>query len=136
MVVATPPLTICAASSSSTRSRAPYGGARPGQGRPPLRSRHPVHVVGVRSTAAQRGLLGSMGSVGDAVDSAVAESFFATVQTELFDRQDRWAARRELAGAIFEWIECFYNRVRHHSTFDYLAPSSTTTRRPASADAA
>ena len=39
------------------------------------------------------GLLGSMGSVGDALDNAVAESFFATLQTELLDRQP-WTSRR------------------------------------------
>jgi len=29
------------------------------------------------------GILGSMGSVGDALDNAAAESFYATLQTEL-----------------------------------------------------
>ena len=38
------------------------------------------------------GLLGSMGTVGDALDNAVAESFFATLQTELLDRH-RWTTR-------------------------------------------
>ena len=40
-----------------------------------------------------------MGTVGDALDNAVAESFFATLQTELLDRQ-RWTFRRQLAAAI------------------------------------
>jgi putative transposase len=44
------------------------------------------------------GLLGSMGTVGDALDNAVAESFFATLQTELLDRQ-RWTSRRQLSQA-------------------------------------
>lgn len=67
------------------------------------------------------GLLGSMGSVGDAYDNAVAESFFGTLQLELFDRQ-RWATRDDLAAAIFEWIECFYNPQRRHSFTDMLSP--------------
>jgi len=67
------------------------------------------------------GLLGSMGSVGDALDNAVAESFFATLQTELLDRR-RWRTRTELAQAIFEWIEVFYNQQRRHSTLGMLAP--------------
>ena len=67
------------------------------------------------------GLLGSMGSVGDAYDNAVAESFFGTLQLELLDRQ-RWANRDDLANAIFEWIECFYNPQRRHSFVDMLSP--------------
>lgn len=67
------------------------------------------------------GLLGSMGTVGDALDNAVAESFFATLQTELLDR-GHWTSRRQLAQAIFEWIEVFYNQARRHSTLGMLAP--------------
>lgn len=70
----------------------------------------------------QAGLLGSMGSVGDALDNAVAESFFATLQTELLDRH-QWDTRRQLAQAIFEWIEVFYNPVRRHSTVGMLSPA-------------
>jgi putative transposase len=67
------------------------------------------------------GLLGSMGSVGDALDNAVAESFFATLQTELLDRY-RWTTRKQLAQAMFEWIEVFYNQQRRHSTLGMLDP--------------
>ena len=67
------------------------------------------------------GLLGSMGTVGDALDNAVAESFFATLQTELLDRH-HWATRGQLARAIFEWIEVFYNQQRRHSTLGMLSP--------------
>ena len=72
------------------------------------------------------GLLGSMGTVGDALDNAVAESFFATLQTELLDRR-RWSSRRQLAQAIFEWIEVFYNAQRRHSTLGMLAPLTYAT---------
>jgi putative transposase len=72
------------------------------------------------------GLLGSMGTVGDALDNAVAESFFATLQTELLDRR-RWSSRRQLAQAIFEWIEVFYNTQRRHSTLGMLAPLTYAT---------
>lgn len=72
---------------------------------------------------------GSMGSIGDALDNvedlrlvgAVAESFFATLQTELLDRQ-LWPTREMLRSAIFEYIEVFYNRRRRHSTLGYLSP--------------
>jgi putative transposase len=50
------------------------------------------------------GLLGSMGSIGDCFDNSVAESFFATLQTELLDRQD-WTTREQLANAVFAFIE-------------------------------
>ena len=67
------------------------------------------------------GLLGSMGTVGDAYDNAVAESFFATLQLELLDRH-HWQTGRQLASAIFEWIEAFYNPRRRHSTVGMLSP--------------
>ena len=67
------------------------------------------------------GLLGSMGTVGDALDNAMAESFFATLQLELLDRR-RWSTRRELAQAIFEYIEVFYNPERRHTGIGHLSP--------------
>jgi len=64
----------------------------------------------------EAGILGSMGSVGDALDNAVAESFFATLQTELLDRHS-WPTRQGLKTAIFEYIEVFYN-----PALGYLSP--------------
>jgi putative transposase len=52
------------------------------------------------------GALGSMGSVGDALDNALAESFFGTLQLELLDRR-RWQTRTELSTEIFDWIAVF-----------------------------
>lgn len=69
----------------------------------------------------QAGILGSMGSVGDALDNAAAESFFSTLQVELLE-QNTWASRSQLRLAIFEYIEVFYNRQRLHSTLGYLSP--------------
>ncbi len=69
----------------------------------------------------EAGIMGSMGTVGDAYDNAVAESFFATLQTELLDR-GRWPTRRSLAAEIFSYIEGFYNRRRHHSSLGGLSP--------------
>lgn len=71
--------------------------------------------------ARRAGLLPSLGSVGDPYDNAVAEAFWARMQTELLDRQ-RWRTRVELANAIFEYIEGFYNRHRRHSTLDWMSP--------------
>jgi len=69
----------------------------------------------------EAGVVGSMGSVGDALDNAVAESFFATLQTELLDRSS-WPTRQKLRSAIFEYVEAFYNRRRRHSALGYLSP--------------
>jgi putative transposase len=67
------------------------------------------------------GLLGSMGSIGDAFDNAVAESFFHTLQLELLDEY-HWDTRDQLANAIFDWIECWYNPRRRHSYVGMLSP--------------
>jgi putative transposase len=83
----------------------------------------------------QAGLLGSMGSVGDALDNAMAESFFATLQLELLDRKT-WATRRELAQAIFEYIEAFYNPERRHTSIQSLSPIEYETRHQAVASVA
>jgi len=57
---------------------------------------------------------------GDCWDNAVAESFFATLKTELVC-QSHWQTRREARGAILENIELFYNRRRLHSSLGYLS---------------
>jgi putative transposase len=67
------------------------------------------------------GLLGSMGSVGDCYDNAMMESFWGTLQLELLDTKE-WSSRAELANAIFEWIECWYNPTRRHSSIGMHSP--------------
>jgi putative transposase len=67
-------------------------------------------------------LLGSMGSVGDCYDNAMMESFWGTLQLEVLDRRKTWHSRAELANAIFEWIECWYNPTRRHSSIGMLSP--------------
>ncbi len=62
-----------------------------------------------------------MGSVGDAYDNALCESFFGTLKTELVHQceyPDRHAARRDL----FAYIEGYYNRRRIHSAIGYITP--------------
>lgn len=82
----------------------------------------------------EAGLLGSMGAVGSAYDNALMESFFGSMQIELLDRRN-WHTRAELANAIFEWIEAFYNPLRRHSALGYLSPLEHE-RRHTAADAA
>jgi transposase InsO family protein len=67
------------------------------------------------------GLLGSMGRVASALDNSMMESFFGTLQRELLDRQT-WATRAQLASAIFEWIEAWYNPRRRHTSIGNLSP--------------
>jgi putative transposase len=74
----------------------------------------------------QAGLVASIGTIGDALDDAVAESFFATLECELLDRYD-WPTRQALRTAVFGFIEVFSDRQRRHSTLAYQAPSTTST---------
>jgi hypothetical protein len=62
-----------------------------------------------------------MGSVGDAYDNAMAESFFATLECELLDRRS-FKTQVEARMAIFEFIEGFYNPRRRHSSIGYRSP--------------
>ena len=83
----------------------------------------------------EAGLLGSMGRVGSAYDNAMMESFFSTLQRELLDRR-RWQTRRELARAIFEWIEAWYNPRRRHTSIGNLSPVDYERLYTTAADAA
>jgi len=67
------------------------------------------------------GVKPSMGSVGDAYDNAMCESFFATLECELLDRR-RFKSHAEAEMAIFDFIEGFYNTHRVHSALDYCSP--------------
>jgi len=69
------------------------------------------------------GLLPSMGSVGDAYDNAVAESFFATLKCELLYRRS-WPRREDARRALFDFIEAWYNPRRRHSTLGYVSPAT------------
>ncbi len=62
-----------------------------------------------------------MSRKGDCWDNAVAESFFHTLKTEL-THHHKFKKREEAKHAIFEYIEVFYNRIRIHSTNDYMSP--------------
>jgi putative transposase len=67
------------------------------------------------------GMLASMGTVGDCYDNAMMESFWGTMQLELLDSKP-WNSRDELASAVFEWIECWYNPKRRHSSIGMRSP--------------
>jgi putative transposase len=67
------------------------------------------------------GVRPSMGSVGDAYDNAMCESFFATLECELLERH-RFKTQAEARSAVFEFVEGFYNLRRRHSSIGYLSP--------------
>lgn len=68
-----------------------------------------------------RGVTVSMSNVGDCYDNAPAESFWGTLKTELV-YLERFATRARARAAVFDYIECFYNRTRLHSSLGYVSP--------------
>jgi putative transposase len=67
------------------------------------------------------GVRPSMGSVGDAYDNAIAESFFATLECKLIDRRV-WQTKTEARLALFTFIEGWYNPRRRHSALGQTSP--------------
>lgn len=76
-----------------------------------------------RAVLVAHGAQPSMGGKRCAYDNAVAESFFSSLKNELVHHCD-FASREQARTAIFDYIECFYNRQRLHATLDYQAPAS------------
>ncbi len=64
----------------------------------------------------------SLGSVGDCFDNAMAEAFFATLETELLDRHS-FRSPREARPVVFDYIEGWYNPHRRHSSLGYRSPA-------------
>src|SRR6266436_8946711 len=69
----------------------------------------------------------SMGSVGDAYDNAMCESFFATLECDLLARR-RFIPQVEARMAVFSYIEGWYNPARRHSGIRYLSPIAYETQ--------
>jgi putative transposase len=69
----------------------------------------------------EAGVRPSMGSVGDAYDNALCESFFATLECELLDREC-FRTQADARLAVFDFIEGWYNPRRRHSALDYRSP--------------
>jgi transposase InsO family protein len=74
-----------------------------------------------QSLLCSHGFICSMSGQGDCWDNAVAESFFGTLKTECV-HHERYRNHAEAKASIFEYIECFYNRKRLHSSLNYLSP--------------
>ena len=69
----------------------------------------------------QHGALVSMSRKGNCYDNAPMESFFSTLKRERVVHKS-YTTRAEAKQDIFEYIECFYNRVRRHSSIGYMSP--------------
>lgn len=63
----------------------------------------------------------SMSGKGDCYDNAVIESFFKTLKIELV-YWEQYVTRDQARKSIFEYIECYYNIKRMHSSLDYMSP--------------
>lgn len=74
-----------------------------------------------RRVLARRGIVASMSRKGDCWDNAVAESFLATIKTELIEHT-LYATHDAAIASIADYIERFYNPQRRHSHLDYLSP--------------
>lgn len=75
-----------------------------------------------KTLCANAGVKLSMGTVGDAYDNAMAESFFASLECELIHRRS-WKTQREAQNDVFTWIEAWYNPHRRHSGLGQVSPN-------------
>jgi putative transposase len=76
-----------------------------------------------RSLLKKHGIECSMSRPGNCYDNAIVESFFGTLKSELVNRT-RFRTRAQARSSLFEWIECWYNRRRRHSSLSYLSPEA------------
>nr|WP_220211083.1 IS3 family transposase [Reticulibacter mediterranei] len=74
-------------------------------------------ATGYLTRLASLGIVVSMSAAGDCYDNAVMESFFSTLKGECIERSS-FESRSQARQDIFEYIECFYNRERRHSTLN------------------
>ena len=71
--------------------------------------------------ADRHNLARSVGRTGVCWDNAAAESFWATMKVEFYDRY-LWPSRAAAKRAVGDWIERVYNRRRRHSTLGMISP--------------
>src|SRR5215213_6845233 len=70
---------------------------------------------------ADHGVVCSMSRSGNVWDNAAMESFFSSLKTERTARKT-YRTRDQAKADVFDYIECFYNPKRRHSTIGYLSP--------------
>ena len=75
-----------------------------------------------RKRLANSDLLQSMSAKGCCYDNAMAESFFASFKNEALPEEGCFEDHRTASRAVFDYIECFYNRRRRHTSLGGLSP--------------
>ena len=70
---------------------------------------------------AEHGISCSMSRSGNVWDNAAMESFFSSLKTERTSAKT-YRTRDQAKADVFDYIECFYNPRRRHSTLGYLSP--------------
>ena len=70
----------------------------------------------------EQGITCSMSRAGEVWDNSAMESFFSTLKIERVHRHGLYKTRREAKADVFEYIECFYNPKRRHSSIGYVSP--------------
>ena len=76
-----------------------------------------------RAALASASLIPSMSRRGNCYDNASMESFWSSLKMDLIYRH-RFATRSQAKAAIFDYIECFYNPVRSHSSLGFISPTA------------
>ncbi len=74
-----------------------------------------------RSALSKHGCVASMSRRGNCYDNATMEAFWSTLKHELIYRR-RFVTRDDATTAIFDYVECFYNRTRLHSALGFKSP--------------
>jgi putative transposase len=85
--------------------------------------------------ADRHNLARSVGRTGQCWDNAAAESFWATLKVEFYDRY-LWPTRTAARLAVGDWIERVYNRRRRHSALGMISPAEYEKRFTQTAQAA
>jgi putative transposase len=70
---------------------------------------------------AEQGITCSMSRAGEVWDNSAMESFFSSLKTERTARKV-YRSREQARSDVFDYIECFYNPRRRHSTIGYVSP--------------
>jgi len=74
-----------------------------------------------RKLLAEQGIACSMSRAGEVWDNSAMESFFSSLKTERTARRV-YRSRAQARSDVFDYIECFYNPRRRHSTIGYVSP--------------
>ena len=72
----------------------------------------------------EQGITCSMSRAGEVWDNSAMESFFSTLKIERVNRRGLYKSRKEAKADVFNYIECFYNPKRRHSTIGYVSPAN------------